>query len=63
MKKRIVVFATILSLGIVAADAVLQQPVAAYAAAQTSDTQTEQPKDNTKDGQGGKADDGHSGHH
>lgn len=62
MKKSIVVLATVLSLGVLAADAVLLQPVAAFAA-QAPGAQSEQPKDNAKDGQGGKADDGHSGHH
>ncbi len=59
MKKKVVILATILALGILAADAALQQPVAAFAA-QTSGSQAEQPQDNAKDG---KADDGHSGHH
>ena len=61
MKKSITVLATILTLGVLTADVVLQQSMVAYAAAQTSDTH--QPKDNAKDGQGGKADDGHSSHH
>lgn len=62
MKKSVVILATILSLGALAADAALQQPAAAFAA-QAPGAQAEQPKDNAKDGQGGKADDGHSGHH
>ena len=60
MKKSIILLVTILALGALFTDAALRGP-AAHAAAQS-----ESPAD--KDGaatdkQGGKADDGHSGHH
>lgn len=60
MKKSIAILATIMFLGLVAADVAVLQPMTAYAAAQTSGDQTEQPDDNAKNGQQGG---GHSGHH
>lgn len=64
MKKSIAVLATIMFLGVMAADTVLLQPTSVYAAVQTSGDQDQQPGDNAKDGkQGGKADGDHSSHH
>ncbi|MDR7868850.1 MAG: hypothetical protein RIN56_18810 [Sporomusaceae bacterium] len=63
MKKSVVVLTAILFLGVLAADVALQQPMAAYAAAQSSGTQAEGATNNAKDGQGGKVNDGHSEHH
>ncbi len=60
MKKSIIVLATIMFLGVLAADMALLQPTAAYAATQTSGDQDQQPGDNAKDGQQGG---GHLGHH
>lgn len=60
MKKSIILLVTILALGAFVADTALQGP-AAYAAAQGADSAD---KDGAAtDKQGGKADDGHSGHH
>ena len=59
MKKSVVVLATIMFLGLVAADVAVLQPMTAYAA-QTSGDQAEQPDDNAKNGQQGG---GHLGHH